>query len=133
MIGLDTNVLVRYLVQDDPGQGAAAATFIARTCTSDEPAYLNTVVLSELTWVLSRPYDYRRDQIADVLDKLLRAAQLRFEDPPLIWDALNAYRSGSADMADCLIGAINAKGGCATTVTFDKKAARLTDFTLLDA
>jgi predicted nucleic acid-binding protein len=80
MIGLDTNVLVRYLVQDDPGQSRKATQVIAKQCTRDDPGFINRIVLCELVWVLESAYGYSKDTIVAVLEKLLRTSQLKIED-----------------------------------------------------
>lgn len=131
MIGLDTNVLVRYLVQDDPAQGKAAADYISGHCSEDEPGYVGAVVLAELAWVLSRAYGYGREEVAKILDLILRTNQLEVEAPETVWTALAAYRAGTADFADALIGERNSAAGCGTTITFDVKASRLPTFTML--
>jgi predicted nucleic-acid-binding protein len=85
------------------------------------------VVLCELVWVLNRGYGYERDEIADALEKLLAANQLRVEDPSAVWAALRALRAGH-DFADTVIAQTNGAAGCETTVTFDRRAARLDGF-----
>ena len=79
MIGLDTNVLVRHLVQDDPAQSHAATQVITKRCTRDEPGFINRIVLCELVWVLESAYGYSKDTIVVVLDKILRTSQLKIE------------------------------------------------------
>ena len=131
MIGLDTNVLVRYLVQDDPGQSRKAAQVIAKRCTRDDPGFVNRIVLCELVWVLESAYGYSKDTIVVVLEKLLRTSQLKIEDMQSAWIAFRMYQKGKADFADCLLGATNRIGGCNETVTFDQAASKLEDFQLL--
>ena len=80
MIGLDTNVLVRYLVQDDPGQSRKATQVIAKRCTRDDPGFVNRIVLCELVWVLESAYGYSKDTIVAVLEKLLRTSQLKISN-----------------------------------------------------
>ena len=125
MIALDTNILVRYIVHDDTTQAAAATRLIERECTSASPGWIDAVVLCELVWVLESAYDYTRIVVAEVLRTLLSSAELRVESPQIAWAALQAYQIGTADYADCLIGLRNLQAGCAATVTFDKKAARM--------
>jgi len=129
--GIDTNVLVRYLVQDDPKQSAIATNFLESGCTEEEPGFISLIVLCEIVWVLDRAYGYPRAQIASVLRGLLTAAELAIERSPIAWEALRSYEKGNADFADCVIGAINRNEGCVHTVTLDRKAANLTDFFLL--
>ena len=131
MIGLDTNVLVRYLVQDDPAQSRKASQVIAKRCTRDDPGVVNRIVLCELVWVLENAYGYSKDTIVAVLEKLLRTSQLKIEDMQSAWIAFRMYQKGKADFADCLLGTTNRFGGCIETVTFDQAASKLEDFQLL--
>jgi predicted nucleic-acid-binding protein len=131
MIGLDTNVLVRHLVQDDPGQSRKATQVIAKQCTRDDPGFINRIVLCELVWVLESAYGYSKDTIVVVLEKLLRTSQLKIEDTQSVWTAFRLYQKGKADFADCLLGTTNRFGGCTETVTFDQAASKLEDFQLL--
>jgi predicted nucleic-acid-binding protein len=128
MKGLDTNVLVRFLVADDPDQSGRAKQFIQAECTPEVPGYINVVVLCELVWVLERSYDYPREDICAAIESLLRAAEIAHEDPDAAWAALRAYRDGHGDFADAMVGHINRRAGCTTTVTFDRRAARLVVF-----
>ena len=127
MKGIDTNVMVRYLVQDDPEQSAAAARLIAKECTVDEPGLINRIVLCELVWVLESAYGYTRARVAPVLASILRTAQLKVEDSPDAYNALEQYRQG-ADFADALIAIVNRRLGSVHTMTFDRKAGRLEGF-----
>lgn len=130
MIGLDTNLLVRYLTQDDAAQSKQAARIIDAAIAADEDLYLNHIVVCELTWVLSRAYGYAKDELLGVLEKILAAGQFAFEDKDCLWRALEAFRSSRADFADGLIGVKNSTAGCRTTVTLDRAAAGLGNFTL---
>lgn len=123
MIGLDTNVLVRYVVRDDAGQAAAATRLIESECTADEPGVVTLVVLCELVWVLERGYRYSRAEIAGVLRGLLGAQEVRVERADLAWQALNGYADGSAGFADFVIGLCAREEGAETTWTFDRSAA----------
>jgi predicted nucleic-acid-binding protein len=131
MIGLDTNVLVRYLVQDDPGQSRKATQVIAKRCTRDDLGFVNRIVLCGLAWVLESAYGYSKDTIVAALEKLLRTSQLKIEDTQSAWTAFRMYQKGKADFADCLLGTTNRFGGCNETVTFDQAASKLEDFQLL--
>lgn len=131
MKGLDTNVLVRFLVKDDAPQARRAAAYIRAECHPDRPCLVNRIVLCELDWVLASAYGYPRAEIAGVVEKLLRADALLVEDSETAWQALRAYRTGAADLADCLMGAVNRRLGCDSTATFDRAAARLAEFELL--
>jgi predicted nucleic-acid-binding protein len=130
MTGIDTNVLIRYLVRDDPEQARKAGQFISRECTADNPALINRIVLCEMIWVLESAYGYSREKVALALGKILRAAQFRVEDHQEAWISYRQYQAG-ADFADSLIAAINRKWNCDHTVTFDRKAARHPGFVLL--
>ena len=131
MIGLDTNVLVRYLVQDDPGQSRKATQVIAKRCTRDDLGFVNRIVLCGLAWVLESAYGYSKDTIVAALEKLLRTSQLKIEDTQSAWTAFRMYQKGKADFSDCLLGTTNRFGGCNETVTFDQAASKLEDFQLL--
>lgn len=124
MIGLDTNVLIRYLVQDDPIQSKRANNIIEK----EELIYINQIVLCETVWVLSRGYSCPKNTIIDALEKILTIRQFEIEDKNLIWAAIDIYKKTSADFSDCLIGLKNRHARCLTTITFDKKAASLSDF-----
>jgi predicted nucleic-acid-binding protein len=131
MNGLDTNVLIRFLVRDDADQAAAADAFLGRACSRSGPCLINRIVLCELVWMLDRGYRYRRGRIATVIESILRTEEFVVENAAEAWAALKAYRDGRADFADGLIGRTNAALGCATTATFDKRASRLDEFTLV--
>lgn len=131
MKGLDTNVLVRYLVGDDANQAATAARHIERHCRADAPCFINAVVLCELVWVLESAYDQPKAVIAEVIEKLLRTAQFAVEDAEMAWAALSDYRAHGADFADCLIGRRNRAQGCEDTATFDKALKGLATFRLI--
>ena len=130
MIGIDTNLLVRYLTQDDAAQSKQAGRIIDAAIEVGEDLYLNHIVVCELTWVLSRAYGYAKDELLGVLEKILAAGQFAFEDKDSLWRALEAFRRSRADFADCLIGVKNSTAGCRTTVTLDRAAAGLGNFTL---
>jgi predicted nucleic-acid-binding protein len=130
VIGLDTNVLVRYVVQDDPRQAAAASHFIESALHEDEPGWIASIVLCEFVWVLEAAYGYARNAIAPTLERLFEVDCFRLEEPSLAWRALDAYRDG-ADFADALIALGNEHAGCDYTATFDRGAARLKQVRLL--
>jgi predicted nucleic-acid-binding protein len=131
MIGIDTNVLVRHLVQDDLRQSREATQVITKQCTRDDPGFINRIVLCELVWVLESAYGYPKDTIVAVLEKLLRTSQLKIEDAQSAWTAFRMYQKGKADYADCLLGVTNRLAGCDSTVTFDQGAMKLEGFQLL--
>lgn len=130
MVGIDTNVLVRYLIHDDAEQTRRAVRFLEHKCTNEDPGLLNAVVLTELVWVLESVYRYSRPQVAVVIDGLLHTTQLKIENSEEASAALREYARG-ADFTDALIGAINRRLGCEHTVTFDRKAARRPGFLAL--
>ena len=133
MIALDTNVLVRYLVQDDPVQAKLATRFIEINCTDDEPCYIGQIVLCELAWVLESNYGQDRKQIARVIEELLQVGQLDVQQPEVVWRALSDYKSSNADFPDHLLTRVNQSAGCTYTITFDKKAGKQPTFQLLTA
>lgn len=131
MNGLDTNVLIRHLVQDDPQQSALATQFIEGNCTQDSPCFIGPVTLSEVAWVLERSYKQDRDTIASVLEQLLLVDELVVGDPDTVWQAIRDYQKSNADFPDHLSARLNLAAECETTVTFDKKAGSQPGFTLL--
>ena len=133
MQGIDTNILVRYIVQDDPQQSALAGDLIEKRFTAENPAYINRIVLCELVWVLSAAYNFERSQIARALRQVLLTDSFRVEDHSVAWEALADYAAGSADYADVLIARGNREAGVETTLTFDKAAATGPHFTLVGA
>jgi predicted nucleic-acid-binding protein len=122
MIGLDTNVLVRYFVRDDVAQHRRAARLIERECRSDAPGRIGLITLCELVWVLSAGYGYARNDIARLLQGILTASDLEVEQAPLAWDAWRLYQAGKVDFADYLIGLGHRKAGATATYSFDRKA-----------
>ena len=131
MIGLDTNVLARFLVADDEAQAARARSYIERAIAAGETLYINRIVLVETVWILTRFYRQPRPAVADTLERILLAAEFEVEEKQLVWEALHEFRRGAADFADSLIGAVNRAAGCSTTATFDKEAGKLKSFLLL--
>ena len=131
MIGLDTNVLVRYLVQDDPRQSAIATRFIEGTLSAEDPGFVASVTLCEIAWVLAESYGADRKRIREVIERLLATKQLVVEQAELVWKALRAWEGVNTDFSDALIGQIAIAHGGEKTVTFDRTAARLPGFELL--
>ncbi len=122
MIGIDTNVLVRYLVQDDKRQASKANRLFERV-SETAPAFISDIVMCELVWVLSRAYGYEKELIVQTMEKMLSTDGFKFENPGRIRNALRHYRSGKADFSDYMIAEANKENGAGTTYTFDKKAA----------
>lgn len=130
MRGIDTNILVRYLIRDDIQQLRAASRFVEDDCSEREPGFVNQIVLAEVVWVLERGYKVDRSGIVAALDALLSASQLAIEHPEDARAALREYEDG-ADFADSLIAAANARAGCEYTATFDRGAANRKGFRLV--
>jgi predicted nucleic-acid-binding protein len=130
MIGLDTNVLVRYIMQDDPAQ-SLLATQLIESCTATEPGFVSLVSVVELVWVLSSCFDLQRAQLAQALDALLSARQLVVDQADQVARALHVFRRATADFADCLIERRAAEAGCVRTMTFDVAASKSAGMTLI--
>ena len=123
MIGLDTNVLVRYLIQDDPAQALLATKLIEENCSKHSPGRLSLVVLCELVWVLSGAYRYPKKTIVDALAQLLITSELEVENEQVARLSLDAYKEGTAHYSDYVIGFSNKTSGCDVTYTFDHNFA----------
>lgn len=130
MIGLDTNVLVRYLAQDDPVQSARAAEIIERRLSDENPGFISVVAMVETVWVLGRAYELSDEDIVAAVKRTLQADVLVVESEHEVFAAMIALEEGSGSFADALIGALGAAAGCSATLTFDRKALRLPDFEL---
>ena len=128
MIALDSSVLVRYLTQDDPSQGASAARFLEEELTADRPGFVSVIVLCEVSWVLRRGYRFSRSQVQTALRALLGIRQLTFGDLAFVERAVS---SNDQDIADFLIHELGRAAGCAETVTFDRRFARVQGVRLL--
>ncbi|MBI3481062.1 MAG: type II toxin-antitoxin system VapC family toxin [Nitrosomonadales bacterium] len=128
MLGIDTNVLVRFLVKDDEAQFDKARKLIKREIAAGRRVFVNQLVLMETEWVLRSRYAATKNQIIAAISGLLDATDVQFEDEPAIEEALFIWKDASADFADCLIGAKNRRLGCRATASFDVKAARLPGF-----
>lgn len=124
MIGVDTNVLVRYLVQDDPLQSKEANRIIE----NEKIIFINHIVLCELVWVLRRGYNYDKPTVTETLEKILLTRQFEIEEKNIAWHALTEFKKSSADYSDCLIGIKNQHAGCDFSFTFDQKAGSLSYF-----
>ncbi|MFK7699645.1 PIN domain-containing protein [Pseudomonas caspiana] len=123
MIGLDTNVLVRYVAQDDARQSAAASKLI-ESLTVSEPGFIALVSIVELVWVLQSSYKSSKSEIVLVLETLLRTRELTVENAETVWQALRRFTDSNADFADCLIERSAHAAGCDHVATFDSKAAK---------
>ena len=130
MRGVDTNVLVRFLVRDDFEETRRAREFLTVKCTAESPGVVNHIVLCELVWVLDYSYDYSREKILLALEGIIGAAQLTIPNRDDVRVALTEFQDG-ADFPDALIAIVNLRLGCEHTVTFDRKAGRRAGFRAL--
>jgi len=124
VIGIDTNVLVRYIAQDDPAQSKRANRLIEEECSVTIPGFISLVVLVELVWVSESCYGAARGEVAEMLHRILSIRQLVVQDTETAWKALRLFESSKADFADCLVERVAAAAGCSAVVTFDKAAAK---------
>lgn len=123
MIGLDTNVLVRYIAQDDPKQ-SPMATDLIESLTADTRGYVGVVSVVELMWVLTDCYALTKAELCELLATLLRTKEIVVAHADTVWQALRLFKEGKADFADCLIERFAKEAGCDYTATFDRDAAR---------
>ncbi len=128
MLGIDTNVLVRFLVRDDEAQFEKTRKLIKREIAAGRRVFVNQLVLMESEWVLRSRYAVPKNQIIEAISGLLDATDIQFADEPSIEEALFMWKDATADFADCLIGAKNRRLGCRATVSFDVKASKLPGF-----
>ena len=128
MLGIDTNVLVRFLVRDDEAQFDRARKLIKREVAAGRRVFVSQLVLLETEWVLRSRYALRKIEIIGAVSGLLDATDVQFEDESAIEEALFVWKDAVVDFADCLIGARNRRLGCRATATFDAKASALPGF-----
>ena len=128
MLGIDTNILVRFLVRDDEAQFEKARRLIRREVAAGRRVFVSQLVLLETEWVLRSRYGMRKAEIAAAISGLLDATDIQFENEPAIEEALFNWKDSAAGLADCLIAAQNKRLGCSATATFDVKAAKLPGF-----
>ena len=131
MLGIDTNVLVRFLVRDDEGQFERARRLIKREIGAEEEVLVSLLVLVETEWVLRSRYSVKKSEIVQAISGLLDATEVQFEDEPAVEEALFTWKDSAAEFADCLIGAHHRRLGCRSTATFDTKAAKSPTFVVL--
>jgi predicted nucleic-acid-binding protein len=131
MIGLDTNVLLRYLAQDDPVQSPKATAVIERRLTERNPGFVSIVSMAETAWVLKRAYGLNDHESAAAIERIVQAELLIVENEQEVVTAMVALREGYGTFADALIGALAVKAGCSRILTFDRKALRMPGFELL--
>jgi predicted nucleic-acid-binding protein len=130
MIGLDTNILVRYLTQDDPIQSPRATDIIERQLTETRPGFVSVVVMIETVWVLDRAYGFAAQDVSAAVERMLQVEVLVIEKEQEVFAATVALKQGRASFADALIAELGPAAGCLHTLTFDKQAARLPGFKL---
>lgn len=130
MIGLDTNIVVRYIMQDDVKQ-SAQATRLIESLSADVPGFVSLVSVVELAWVLSAAYGLDRDQLVEAFEGLLRTKELVVERAEIVWKGVRIFQRANADFADCLIACSAVAAGCARIMTFDRGAAKSGGMTLL--
>jgi len=130
VIGLDTNVMVRYIMQDDIKQ-SPLATRMVESLTAESPGFLPLVAIVELAWALSSAYELNRSQMIEAFEALLRTKELVVERGETVWKGLRLLQRSGGDFADCLIACSAETAGCAKTMTFDRGAARNGVMTLI--
>lgn len=130
MTGLDTNVLVRFMTQDDATQFAKAVR-VMEALTPDQPGFISLTAITELAWVLESGYSMTRRDIAHALRRLNESLEIRVEGAVAVRKAINLYESRVIDIADCLIASSGDAAGCIHTLTFDRKAARIEGMRLI--
>jgi predicted nucleic-acid-binding protein len=128
MIGLDTNILVRYLAQDDPVQSRLATDIVERRLTGANPGFISIVAMVETVWVLDRAYGLAAREIAAAVERMLQIDVLVVENEQEVFAAMIALREGHGSFADAIIAALGARAGCERTLTFDRKALRVPGF-----
>lgn len=131
MIGLDTNILIRYITQDDPVQSAKAAEIVERRLTPENPGFVSVVTMVESVWVLDRAYGLTAQEIATTVERLLQIEVLAIENEQQVFTAMVALKQGLGSFADALIAELGTRAGCSRTLTFDRKAIRLPAFELV--
>jgi predicted nucleic-acid-binding protein len=123
MIGLDTNILVRYFIKDDPEQARLAVNLIY-SLSPTEPGWIGVAIFMELDWVMNNVLKVKKDRVVEIFDTLLASQELVVENANTVREALQLYRSRNTDFSDCLIASAAKAAGCSRTVTFDRIAAR---------
>jgi len=132
MMGLDTNVLLRYLAQDDPRQSRRATEIVERRLTEQEPGFVSLVTILEVAWVLKSLFKRSRHEIANDIEMLLAADTLEVQNEQEVYLAIVSLRNGIGTFEDALIGSLGIWRRCSATLTFDKDAAkRLHGFQLI--
>ena len=128
MIGLDTNVVLRYLLQDDAEHSPQANHIFDNQLSSDNPGYINLASILEIVWVMQGRMKKRPAEIAEHLRGILSRDEIVVQNAIQVYEAARALKEGIAEFEDALIGTLNLWSGCSTTITFDRKASRLPYF-----
>ena len=128
MIGLDTNILVRYLTQDDREQSPKATELIEHRLTERDPGFISVVAMIEAVWVFDRAYGLDSQEIAGAVERILQVDVLTVENEQEVFTAMITLRQGRGSFADALIAELGSRAGCQHTLTFDQKALRLSGF-----
>jgi predicted nucleic-acid-binding protein len=132
MIGIDTNILIRYFTQDNLEQAQIVEQIIDNYANSPNSMFVNNIVMCELIWVLERGYKYSKEEIGQVIKQMLSTEEFAFENQELLWLALNQYIQNKLDFSDALIGELNIEFGCSETLTFDQAAIKANNFKLAE-
>ena len=125
MIGLDTNILIRYLTQDDEQQSEIATRFIEKELNIENQGFISLIVLVEIVWVLMRCYGQTKSDIHPIINQLLTTKQFQIEQTDNAFKALRLWRQAKGDFSDALIAVLAQDNDCVYTLTFDKKAVSL--------
>ena len=129
MIGLDTNILVRYLTKDDEQQWEQSVEIVE----GGEQCFIANIVICELIWVLrGKPYNFSKQEVSNTIETMLQCAVFEWESRSLVYQALQHFKQGKADFSDYLIGAVARNDGCSKTVTFDRKLRDEKGFEVLE-
>ncbi len=128
MLGIDTNVLVRFLVRDEERQFARAQRLLRREAERGEPVFVSHLVLLETEWLLRSSYGLSKAEIVAALSGLLESTELQIEEEPSVEQALFVWKDSAAEFADCLIGMRHLALGCQATASFDQRALKLPGF-----
>lgn len=128
MIGLDTNVVVRYLAQDDPVQSRQATEIFERRLTTENPGFVSMVAMVETVWVLERTYGLSKQEIAAAVERMLQIDVLVIENEQQVFSAMIALKEGRGSFSDAIIAALGARAGCSHTLTFDRGTSRMAGF-----
>jgi predicted nucleic-acid-binding protein len=131
MIGLDTNILVRFLTQDDPVQSSRARQIIERQLTAENPGFVSLAAMFETAWVLEKIYKLSDQEVAETIKGILQIETLFIQNEQEVYTAMHALRTGRGSFADALVGALGTWAGCDSTLTFDRKTSRLQGFELV--